>query len=700
MSRAKKHFSNAKKHAIPTFIIATGIGFIFLGIFILWVALLPTPDLSSFEDRKVIESTKIYDRTGEVLLYDVNKDIKRSSIPLEDISPYIRNATVALEDDTFYEHMGIRPVSVLRAALANLLRGEFSQGGSTITQQVVKNSILTTEKLISRKIKEWFLAIKLEQKYTKDEILETYLNESPYGGTLYGVEEASQNFFGVSASDVTLAEAAYLAALPKAPTFFSPYGNNQEALENRKNFALKRMLELGFISEEEYKEALREQVVFEGRRDSSILAPHFVFYVQEELEKKYGPRFLETGGVKVITTLDYELQDKAEAIVNQYALENAERFDAENAALVSIDPRNGEVLTMVGSRDYFDEEIDGNFNIAVAERQPGSTFKPFVYAQALREGYTRDTVVFDVPTQFSTACSPTDLSNEAPCYAPNNYDSKFRGPMRFIDALAQSVNVPAVKALYLVGIQDAISLASRMGLTTLVDPARYGLSLVLGGGEVRLLDMVSAYGVFAAEGIRNEPVVIKEIIAKDDSTLYEQESNPRQVLEAEVARELTYMLSNNEARIPAFGANSPLYFPGYDVAAKTGTTNDYRDAWIIGYTPNIVVGAWAGNNDNRSMDKQVAGFIIAPLWSDFMREALVARDQEFFGEVPSIPQDIQPILRGIWINTEDGEEFTGIHSILHYINKSNPRGPAPLNPAQDPQYLLWETAVQRWVGSN
>lgn len=687
-----------KKHAVPTFVIGTGVGFIFLGLFILWVALLPTPDLSSFEDRKVVESTKIYDRTGEVLLYDVNKDIRRSSISLSSISPYIRNATVALEDDTFYQHFGIRPISVVRAALANLVRGEFSQGGSTITQQVVKNSVLTTEKLISRKIKEWFLAIKLEQAYTKDEILETYLNESPYGGTLYGVEEASQNFFGVSASDVTLAEAAYLAALPKAPTFFSPYGNNREALESRKNFALRRMLELDFISEEEYDDAMKEQVVFEGRRDSSILAPHFVFYVQEELEEMYGPRFLETGGVKVITTLDYDLQNKAEAIVNQYALENAEKFDAENAALVSLDPRNGEILTMVGSRDYFDQEIDGNFNIAIAERQPGSTFKPFVYAQALREGYTRDTVVFDVATQFSTECRPTDLTSESPCYSPGNYDNTFRGPMKFIDALAQSVNIPAVKALYLAGIQDAITLASRMGLTTLEDPARYGLSLVLGGGEVKLLDMVSAYGVFAAEGVRHEPVAIKEIIDKDEVTIYENISSPRQVLEETVARELTYMLSNNEARIPAFGANSPLYFPGFDVAAKTGTTNDYRDAWIIGYTPNIVVGAWAGNNDNRSMDRQVAGFIIAPLWSTFMREALTARDQEFFGEVPPIPSDIQPILRGIWTNTnEDGEGFGGIHSILHFVNKNDPRGLPPGNPAQDSQYILWETAVQRWI---
>ena len=690
-----------KKHFFPIVAIGASIGFILFGLFVLWVALLPTPDLSSFEDRKIIDSTKIYDRTGEVLLYDVNHDITRNVISLSSMSPYIRNATVALEDDTFYQHIGVRPISVLRAVLTNIIRGEFSQGGSTITQQVVKNSILTKEKQISRKIKEWFLAIKLEKEYTKDEILETYLNESPYGGTLYGVEEASQNFFGISASDLTLAEAAYLASLPQAPTFYSPYGNNREALEDRKNFALRRMLDLNFITQEEHDAAKQEQVVFEGRRTASIKAPHFVFYVQEQLEEKYGPRFLDTGGIRVITTLDYELQTKAEAIVNQYALENAEKFDAENAALVAIDPKNGDVLAMVGSRNYFDDKIDGNFNIALAERQPGSTFKPFVYAQALREGYTRDTVVFDVPTQFSTSCRPTDLDSSSPCYAPSNYDNVFRGPMKFIDALAQSVNIPAVKVLYLVGIQDAISLASRMGLTSLVDPARYGLSLVLGGGEVRLLDMVSAYGVFANEGVRNEPTVIKEIIEKDDTKIFEQELRPQQVLETDVARELTYMLSNNEARIPAFGVNSPLHFPGYDVAAKTGTTNDYRDAWIIGYTPNIVVGAWAGNNNNRSMDKKVAGFIIAPLWNEFMREALSVRDKEFFGEVPPIPDDLKPILRGVWLTGEGfNEGIGGVHSILQYITKTNPRGPIPENPLNDPQYLFWETGVKRWIGNN
>ena len=673
-----------------------GAGFLATGLLFLWIALLPTPDLTAFEERKVVQSTKIYDRTGDILLYDLSKDVRRSVVPLSEISPLVQNASIAIEDDRFYEHFGVRPISFIRAVLVNLTEGSFAQGGSTITQQVVKNSILTKDKSISRKLKEWIIAIKLEQVYSKDQILAVYLNESPYGGNLYGIEEASRTFFGKSADTVSLAEAAYLASLPKAPTYYSPYGNNKEALVERKNLVLKRMYELGFINEEDYKAAQTEEVLFLPRGDQSIKAPHFVFYVQEKLEALYGPRILEEGGLTIISTLDFNLQIKAEEIVNRYALANAEKHDAENAALVAIEPSTGEILTMVGSRDYFDAGIDGNFNIALAERQPGSTFKPFVYAQSLQEGYTRDTILFDVPTQFSTACASDVFNSDNGCYSPGNYDDTFRGPMKLIDALAQSVNVPAVKLLYLVGIQDVINLASRMGLTTLTNPTQYGLSLVLGGGEVRLLDMVSAYGVFANDGIKNTPIAIKEIKDKKGEVVWQQTPSSKKVLDESVTRELSYMLSNNEARTPAFGSNSPLHFPGYDVAAKTGTTNDYKDAWIIGYTPNIAVGAWAGNNDNRPMDKKVAGFIIAPLWSEFMREAITTRPRVFFGEVPPVPQDLKPILRGVW--AIDGDSGTAIgHSILQYVDKSNPRGPQPLIPSNDSQYDHWEYSVQRWL---
>lgn len=670
-----------------------GSGFLMTGILILWVALLPTPDLTAFEQRQVVQSTKIYDRTGEILLYDLSQDVRRSIVPLSDISPYIQNATVAVEDDRFYQHFGIRPISFIRAVIVNITKGSFAQGGSTITQQVVKNSILTVDKSISRKLKEWIIAIKLEQSYSKDQILSVYLNESPYGGNLYGVEEAAQAFFGKNSNNVSLAEAAYLAALPRAPTFYSPYGNNRDALEARKNFALQRMLDLGFITQSEFDEAREEEVTFLPRGDQSIKAPHFVFYVQEQLEEIFGPQALEEGGLTVLTTLDYELQTKGEEIVNRYALANAERVDAENAAIVATDPQTGEILTMVGSRDYFDDEIDGNFNIALAKRQPGSTFKPFVYAQALREGYTRDTILYDLPTQFSTACRVDDFVSEgSTCYSPVNYDGGFRGPMRMIDALQQSINVPAVKALYLVGMQDAITLASRMGITTLVDPTRFGLSLVLGGGEVRLIDMVSAYGVFANDGIRNGQIAILEIKDKTGEVIYEPPREPRKVLETDVAREMTYMLSNNEARAPIFGYNSPLHIPGYDVAAKTGTTNDFRDAWIIGYTPNISVGAWAGNNDNRPISQRSASFIVAPMWNEFMREALRIRPRAFFSEAPPVPQNIKPMLRGDWTIESNGS----VHSILHFVDKNNPRGPQPINPGVDPQYAAWEYSVQNW----
>ena len=691
-----KHLKLLRTHHQKVLAILFGTGFFMSGVLILWIALLPTPDLNAFEERKVIQSTKIYDRTGEFLLYDLSQDIKRSLVPLSDISPFIQNATIAIEDDRFYEHFGIRPISFARALLVNITTGSFTQGGSTITQQVVKNSILTREKSISRKLKEWIIAVKLERVYSKDQILSVYLNESPYGGNLYGVEEASRAFFGKSANDTSIAEAAYLAALPKAPTYYSPYGNNRDRLEDRKETVLLRMFELGFVIEEDYNEALAEEVVFLPRGDQSIKAPHFVFYVQEKLERLYGPRVLEEGGFSVITTLDFDLQQKAEEIVLRYALTNSERHDAENAALIAIDPANGEILTMVGSRDYFDPDIDGNFNIALAERQPGSTFKPFVYAQALKEGFTRDTILFDLPTQFSARCDSDVFNSDDGCYSPSNYDDIFRGPMKLIDALAQSVNVPAVKLLYLVGIQDVINLSSRMGLTTLVDPARYGLSLVLGGGEVRLLDMTSAYSVFANKGVRNDTVSILEVRDKNNTVIYQPKYSPRTVLEESVAAELNYMLSNNIARTPAFGVNSPLYFPGYDVAAKTGTTNDYRDAWIIGYTPNIAVGAWAGNNDNRPMDKKVAGFIIAPLWNEFMREALITRPKSFFGEIPEIPSDLKPVLRGVW-SVENTDSIPFVHSILHYVEKSNPRGPQPLVPGNDSQYGHWEFSVQKWL---
>lgn len=688
------------------------------GAVLLWAANLAIPDLQSFEKRRVEQSTKIFDRTGTVLLYDVHENARRTIVPLSGISRYVRDATVAIEDTEFYRHRGIQPTAILRATLANITSLGFSQGGSTITQQVVKNSILTTDKTIARKLKEWILALKIERVFSKDEILAIYLNEAPYGGSLYGIEEASRAFFGKMSGDLTLAEAAYLAALPQAPTYYSPYGNHRDRLDERAHLVLNEMRRHGFITEDEYRAAIGEHIVFAPQADTGIKAPHFVFFIREYLEETYGRRAVEERGFRVVTTLDYELEKRAEAIVEAHARENEKNFNAENAGLVAVDPKTGQILAMVGSRNYFDKEIDGNVNVAVAKRQPGSAFKPFVYATAFMKGYSPGTVVFDLPTQFSSACAPDDTTSDDDCYAPKNYDNVFRGPVSFRDALAQSVNVPAVKALYLAGIADSIATARNMGITTLEGPDRYGLTLVLGGGEVTLLDMTSAYGVFGNDGVRNPPTGILRIEDGGGNIVEEYAPSPYEAIPPAAARSVSDVLSDNEARTPAFGERSYLYFPGRDVAAKTGTTNDYRDAWIVGYTPTIAVGAWAGNNDNSPMEKKVAGFIVAPLWHAFMEEALPFVPEEQFGGAENAdPPGTKPIMRGLWqggqayeidrvsgklataqtpLETREERVVTDVHSILYWVDKNDPLGAKPEDPTRDPQFRLWEFPVEQW----
>lgn len=669
-----------------------------MGVGIIWAVAVPLPSIQSFESRKVSESTKIYDRTGNVILYDVHGSMRRTAVPLEDMSLHVRNATVAIEDSEFYEHNGFRPAAFLRAILVNLrLReGYRGQGGSTITQQVVKNTLLTADKTPVRKAKEIILALRLERVYTKEQILETYLNEAPYGGTIYGVEEASRYFFGISAKDVTLAQAAYLAALPQAPTRYSPYGSHRDELENRKNLVLSRMKDLGFIDEQAYQAAIGEVVEFQAEADTGIKAPHFVFYVREYLEQKYGADVVAHGGLQVVTSLDYSLQQKAEEIVAKHALENEKNFNAENAGLVAIDPKTGQILVMVGSRGFFDENIDGMVNVTVTPQQPGSSFKPFVYATALEKGYTPDTIVFDLKTQFTAHCAANDLETHDDCYAPGNYDEVFRGPMTLRNALAQSVNIPAVKVLYLAGIDASIETARKMGITTLTNKDQYGLTLVLGGGEVYLLDMVGAYATFANDGIKNAPTPILSVTDSDGKKLEAYESLSERVMEAQVARTISNMLSDNVARAPAFGQTSALSFTEHEVAVKTGTTNDYRDAWIVGYTSSLSVGAWAGNNDNSPMEKRVAGFIVAPMWREFVDLALQKYPSESF--IPPSPESslesLSPVLRGVW-NSNPSE---GVHEILYWVDKNNPRSGKPTNPWSDSQFGHWEYPVSVWAG--
>ncbi len=722
MKRLKKTNISIKN----LFFICAG-GFVFVSaIVFIMISTIHLPDLKSFNERQIVNSTKIYDRTGTVLLYDVHQNVRRTDIPFADMGTYIKNATVAIEDSNFYQNKGIRPLSILRAILVNILSGHLSQGGSTITQQIVKNTLLTPEKTFSRKIKEWILAIKVDQSMSKEDILAIYLNEAPYGGNIYGIKEASKTFFDKEPASLTLAESAYLASIPKAPSLFYPYGNHRDKLDTRKNTVLLRMKDLKFITEDEYTKAMSENVVFAPQEKFGIKAPHFVFYIKDYLEQKYGADMVESGGLKVTTTLDWNLEGKAEATVNKYALQNEKDFDASNAALVALDPKTGQILSMVGSRNYFDKNIQGNFNVATAKRQPGSSFKPIIYATAFNQGYTPKTALFDVPIEFQTTCDAYGHAiaphKQSECYKPQNYDDKNRGPMSIREALAQSINVPAVEMLYLVGMADALKTAKDMGIKSLNDPARYGLTLVIGGGEVSLLDMVGAYGVFANSGIRHEETVILKVEDLNGKVLEEYQDQETQALPKNTALMISDILSDNAARTPTFGVNSPLRIPGRSVAAKTGTTNNNKDAWLVGYTPSLAVGVWSGNNDNKPMKKSSAS-ISGPLWNAYMTEVLSVYPNENFEEpiIPDDPSILKPVLRGNWqggesyfIDTVSGKLATdltpsetkkevvssNVHSTLYWIDKSNPLGPAPSNPEEDPQFNHWEISTQNWWNAN
>lgn len=685
------YFYGMKKLFVALCAIGLALGLAGSASVVFLFAMTEIPEVETVHVDRLPQSTAIYDRTGEVLLWEVHGEEKRTVVPFDQISRHLKNATIAIEDDSFYAHRGVRPLAIVRAALMDIFTGA-KQGGSTITQQVVKNTLLSSERTIARKIKEFVLALKLEQIKSKDDILSLYLNSIPYGSNLYGAEAASKAFFGVSTKDLSVAQAAYLAALPKAPTYYSPHGNHRAALEERKNTILKRMRDLGFITTEEYDHAKDEEVLFTPPSRFGITAPHFVMYVREMLAERYGEDTIEREGLKVITTLDAKLQAAGEDVVAAFVPENEKKFNASNAGLIAIDPKTGDILAMIGSRDYFDTEREGNFNITLAKRQPGSTFKPFVYATAFQKGYTPNTVLFDVQTQFDARGGEE--------YMPENYDHVFRGPVTMREALAQSINVPSVKTLYLAGIADSLKTARAVGIKSLTDPFRYGLTLVLGGGEVSLLELTSAYGVFAQDGIRAEPRAILRIEDAQGNVLEKATIKKERALDESVARLINDILSDNQTRAPAFGVASPLYFPAspaggpdYDVAAKTGTTNDSRDAWVIGYIPAISIGAWAGNNDNTPMVKSVAGFIIAPLWHEFMKQALTLYPAEQFPASPVL-NPIKPILNGEWQSING---TSTVHSILHWVNKNDPQGPYPEHPEEDPQYLLWEEPIRKWA---
>ena len=721
----KKHVRHISKNKKDFLMLLAGVILVGMAGIIFWVSSFQMPDFDAFEERKIVNSTKIYDRTGEFLLYDIHQDIKRTSIPFEEMGVNIKNATIAIEDSEFYNHSGVRITSTIRAIISNITGIGIGGGGSTITQQLIKNTLLTSEKRISRKMKEWVLAYRLDKTTPKDKILELYLNEVPYGGTIYGIEEASKTYFGKHSIDLTIAEAAYLAGIPQSPTYYSPYGKNTDKLEVRKNLVLNRMRDLGFITAEEYQFAKDEVVEFSPKSLSGIKAPHFVFFIRDYLEQKYGANTIEEGGLRVITTIDYELQQEAEKIVKEGALKNQEDFNGSNASLVAMDPKTGQILTMVGSRDYFDEEIDGNFNVATARRQPGSSFKPFIYATAFEKGFTPDTVLFDLPTEFQTTCDAYGNAvrgDQSACYMPSNYDGEYRGPISLRSALAESRNIPAVKLFYLSGLRDSLKTAEDMGISTLSDISRYGLTLVIGGGEVSLLEMTNAYSVFANEGIKNKYASILRIEDMRGNVIEEFRPNPIEVLPKNVALTVSDVLSDNTARIPTFGASSSLLIRGYDVAAKTGTTNNNRDAWLVGYSPNIVVGVWAGNNDNTPM-KKGGSALAGPMWNKFTSFAVSKFPKEDF-EDPNLysdPQLVKPVIRGSWLGnrnyfidrisgklateftpneTKEERVVTDVHNILHWVNKNDITGPSPINPQSDSQYRNWEASVQDWWAKN
>ena len=658
-----------------------GLAFILLAIFLIWMATLRLPDFNDFENRKIANSTKIYDRTGKVLLYNLHDNIKRTQVKGEEMSINIKKATIAIEDKDFYNHFGISPRGIARSIYVAISTGSASQGGSTITQQVIKNALLTREKTITRKLKEWILAIKLDAEVSKDEILTIYLNESPYGGTIYGVEEASQSYYNKSAKDVTIAEAAYLAAMPQAPSRYSPFSGNKEALENRKNLVLKKMLETNAISKEEYTNAKNEKVTFQERDNVNGKAYHFVFYVINYLEEKYGKEVIENDGLKVITTLNWDYQKEGEIIVKEAALKNASKFGAENAAMVTLDPKTGQILAMVGSRDYFDEKIDGKYNVATqALRQPGSTFKPIVYLLGFMNGFTPETVLYDLPTQFSTNCDAYGTSlNGGKCYSPVNYDGNFHGPVSLRIALQNSINVPAVKMLYLVGVKNALDFAKKLGISSLNDISRFGLSLVLGGGEVTLLEMTNVYATFANSGVYNKATPILEIKDRDGNVLEKYTQKSIDVVPKEYTDKLSNVLSDANARSLTFSHGNPINFYDRQVAAKTGTTNDFRDVWVMGYTPSIAVGTWGGNNDNRSVTN-IAGAVLSPMWRKYMNFVLKDLPVETF-DTPSPSTDTPNYLNGNYCAEGPG-------TILRFIGGSGGQG----GPS-DPQYNLWNTPI-------
>ncbi len=574
---------------------------------------LPNPDRLTSPTQPL--TTEIYDRKGQ-LLYRLYEDRNRSLIKFEDLPKYLIHATIAIEDKNFYQHLGVDSSAIIRAIYHNITQKNL-QGASTITQQLIKNTLLTTEQTYQRKIKEIFLAFWAERIYSKDQILKMYFNEAPFGGTAWGVEAASQTYFGKTTRDLNLAESAYLAGLPASPTQFSPFTASFQVAKTRQKEVLSKMVEAGFIDKLQAHEATDKPLNLLPQKNS-ILAPHFVMYVKDLLSQKFGPRVVSQGGLKITTTLDLNLQQNLEKIVKE-EVEKLTELNVQNGAILVTDPKSGQILAMVGSKDYYQESF-GNFNVTTALRQPGSSIKPATYAAAFEAGYSPGNTILDAPVNFIQPGSKP--------YSPLNYDGIFHGPVSIRVALGSSYNVPAVKMLSTVGIPRMIATAKSLGITTFDPPTggpqRFGLSLTLGGGEVKMIDMMALYGTFSQMGRFNRPTPILKVTDSNGNVLEEYSNQSIQALQPEIAYLVTHILSDNKARTPAFGANSQLFIADHQVAVKTGTSDNKRDNWTFGYTPSFVVGVWVGNNDNSPMNPTLTSGVTgaAPIWNRIMKQLL------------------------------------------------------------------------------
>lgn len=606
------------------------------------------PNPSDLSNRDIAAATKIYDKSGQ-LLYDIYQDQNRTPVKLVDIPDYVKEATISIEDKDFYKHGGFSIIGITRS-LFDLIVYKRVEGGSTLTQQLVKNALLSGERTVTRKLKEFILAVQVERTYKKDQILEMYLNEIPYGGTAYGIEAAANLYFGKSAKDLDLAQAALLAGLPQRPSVYSPYGTHPELAKARQKEVLNRMVDDKYITEDQAKAAEDEELTYRtGKSEQGFKAPHFVLYVKEKLIEQFGDKMVEGGGLKVTTTLDYDLQKKAEEIVKK-EVDNLQSAKVGNGAAVVLDPKSGQILVLVGSKDYFGKSLpedckegatcsfEPNVDVAISLRQPGSATKPIAYSKALQKGYSAGQVYMDVKTEFPGG-------GNQPNYNPVNYDGQFHGPVQMRYALGNSFNIPAVKNLAMVGVKDVLDLGYQMGLTTWEpsdeNVASVGLSLVLGGREVRLLDLTSAYSVFANQGRQLDPVSILKVTDSKGKILFEyHQPDGKKVLDPGIAFIISDILADNGARTAAFGSNSVLNISGKTVAVKTGTTDQKRDNWAVGYTPSVVVGAWVGNNNNAEMSAVVASGVTgaSPIWNKIMSAALQGKANEGFAKPDDVIQ--------------------------------------------------------------